>query len=102
MLTSYDNIFISNNNQSEELLSFKTKDELKFKNLNKIQKDNSKLSQIYPSFKFDITNNSQDIKYLKISDNPKYMYLQKYNINKKIHKSKFFSVLHKKKNDIYK
>ena len=102
MLTSYDNIFISNNNQSEELLSFKTKDELKFKNLNKIQNDNSKLSQIYPSFKFDITNNSQDIKYLKISDNPKYMYLQKYNINKKIHKSKFFSVLHKKKNDIYK
>ena len=93
-IKSYDNIFYNKIKFNDDFVPFKTKDKLIYKHVNIItDKNTSKNFQkmnILPSFKFESINYSRFLNYTKLSNDPKYMYIDYYHNNEKVHKSKLF------------
>ena len=54
-----------------------------------------KIIKVYPSIKFNENKTSQNLRYKKLGDDPRFMYIDYYHNNQKIHKSKIFDILKK-------
>ena len=93
-IKSYDDIFEKNNKLNEYFIPYKPKNKLISKHVNIIsnpsKNKNIQVLKIVPSFKFESFDYSQKLKYKKISNDPKYMYVDYYRVEPKIHKSKYF------------
>ena len=95
-IKSYDDIFEKGIKISENFVPFKTKNKLISKHVNIVsnpsKNEKTQVLKIFPSFKFENVDFSQNLKYKKLSNDPKYMYINYYHINRKIHKSKYFDL----------
>ena len=104
IVKSYDNIYDTKIKFDEDFVPFKMKDKLMCKHVNIISnQDNCKnlpILKVFPSFKFEGINFSQYFNYKNLSNDPKYMYINYYHNNIKVHKSKLFDFNKKKKNNI--
>ena len=101
---SYDDIYDKKIKFDEDFVPFKTKDKLKYKHVNIIstQDRNKDLSilKVVPGFKFENINFSENSIYKKLSNNPRYTYINYYHNNFKVHKSKLFDFHNKNKNKL--
>ena len=101
-IKSYDDIFEKGIKISENFVPFKTKNKLISKHVNIVsnpsKNEKTQVLKIFPSFKFENVDFSQNLKYKKLSNDPKYMYINYYHINRKIHKSKYFDLPKNKNN----
>ena len=98
---SYDNIYDNNIKFEGDFVPFKEKDKLMYKHVNIISKQDSNkdlpILKVFPSFKFENINYSKYFNYKKLSNDPKYMYIDYYQNNRKIHKSNIFDLPKKNK-----
>ena len=98
---SYDNIYDNNIKFEGDFVPFKEKDKLMYKHVNIISKQDSNqdlpILKVFPSFKFANINYSKYFNYKKLSNDPKYMYIDYYQNNRKIHKSNIFDLPKKNK-----
>ena len=96
---SHDDIYIKKGRLPGDFVPFKTKKELIHKHVNIILSDDSfdkkPIIRVYPSIKFNEVKSSQNLKYKKLGDDPKFMYVDYYKNNQKIHKSHLFDILKK-------
>ena len=94
---SYDDTFFK-----DDFNLFKDKNKLNSKHINIIanqDNDNNdvQILKIFPNFKFNNTNFSKNINYKNnFYNDPKYMYIENYHDNNKVHKSKIFDFRSKK------
>ena len=98
---SYDDIFEKNIKISEYFVPFKSKNKIIAKHVNIISNPSKNKSiqvlKIVPSLKNESVDYSQKVKYKKLSNDPKYMYIDYYRVDTKIHKSKYFGFPKNKK-----
>ena len=77
-----------------DFVPFKTKKELVFKHVNIVTSDDSfdmpEKVNIYPSIKFNEIKSTQNLRYKKLGDNPKYVYVDYSQNHTKTHKSHLF------------
>ena len=98
---SYDDIFRKRGKgrMPGDFVPFKSKKELKIKHVNVISSDDSfdePQIKIYPiNVKFSDIKSSPNLKYKKLGDDPRFMYIDYYQNHKKIHKSHLFDILKK-------
>ena len=97
----YQNKSYDNSKFNEDFTYFKDKNKFSFKHVNIIsnQDENNSVQilKVFPSYKFNNTNFSKNLNYKNIySTDPKYMYIDYYHDNTKIHKSKIFDFRYKK------
>ena len=97
----YQNKSYDNSKFNEDFNYFKDKNKFSFKHVNIIsnQDENNSVQilKVFPSYKFNNTNFSKNLNYKNIySTDPKYMYIDYYHDNTKIHKSKIFDFRYKK------
>ena len=82
-----------------DFVPFKTKSELVYKHVNIITSDDSfdkpEKINIYPSIKFNEIKYTKNLRYKKLGDNPKYVYVDYSKNHTKIHKSRLFDSLSK-------
>ena len=99
---SHDAIFSRNIKFEGDFVPFKTKDNLTYKHVNIISKQDNNQDlpkiKVFPSFKFENINYSQYFNYKKLSNDPKYMYIDYYQNHIKVHKSNIFNLKKKNKN----
>ena len=96
---SYDDIYNKKGRMPGDFVPFKSKKELVYKHVNIISSDDSidkkPKIKVYPSIKFNEVKSSQNLKYKKLGDDPRYMYVDYYRNHKKTHKSHLFDILKK-------
>ena len=99
---SYDDIYNKKFKFDEDFVPFKKKDKL-CKHVNIISnQDNieeTPILTVFKSFKYDCNQYSKYYNYKKLGNEPKYMYVNYYHNNKKIHKSNIFNFHTKKKKE---
>ena len=98
-LCSFDDIYKKRIKLPGDFVPFKSKEELKTKHVNVVSSDDSfeepKIIKVYPSINFNDIKSSQILKYITLGDDPKYMYVDYYHNNHKIHKSKLLTSIRK-------
>ena len=96
---SCDEIYRRRRRLPGDFVPFKSKDELIYKHVNIVSMDDRftgpKIIKVYPSIKFNENKTSQNLRYKKLGDDPRFMYIDYYHNNQKIHKSKIFDILKK-------
>jgi hypothetical protein len=96
-LSSYDDIFRKKNQLPGDFVPFKSKDELKTRHVNIVSSeeifDEPKIIKVYPSIDFNEIKKSRILNYIKLGDNPRFMYINYYHNNQKTHKSKLLTLI---------
>ena len=99
----YENKSFDDNFFKEDFNVLKETNKLNSKHINIIsnqennEEDDVHILKIFPSFKFNKTNFSKNLNYKNIFyTDPKYMYIENYHDNNKVHKSKIFDFRSKK------
>ena len=94
-ISSYDDIYRKKIGLPGDFVPYKSKNEIKYKHVNVITSDDSfdepKIIKVYPSIKFNEVKSTQNLKYIKLGDDPRFMYVDYYHNNQKIHKSKLLT-----------
>ena len=98
---SYDDIYRRRGKLPGDFVPFKSKKEMVHKHVNVILSNDSfekpKKINVYPSIKFNDVKSTQNLKYKKLGDDPRFMYIDYYQNHTKTHKSHLFDILKIKK-----
>ena len=94
---SNDDIFRKIGELPGDFVPFKSKKELTQKHVNVLSNDESfgesqKSIKVYLDIKFNEDKSPKNLPYIKLGDDPRFMYVDYYHNNMKIHKSKIFNL----------
>ena len=94
---SNDDIFRKIGELPGDFVPFKSKKELTQKHVNVLSNDESfgesqKSKKVYLDIKFNEDKSPKNLPYIKLGDDPRFMYVDYYHNNMKIHKSKIFNL----------